>query len=59
LATRFQPEEYIKYFEDWNLVANAEIGPERRLRSRVQVYIECCKNPSNRKLETISCLLWF
>jgi len=25
-ATRFQPEEYIEYFEAWNQVPNAEIG---------------------------------
>jgi len=29
-AVRLQPEEYIRYFEDWNRTPNAEIGSEGR-----------------------------
>jgi len=29
-AARFQPEEYIEYFEGWNRAPNAEIEFERR-----------------------------
>jgi len=30
-AVRFEPEEYIRYFEDSSRAPNAEIGPDGRL----------------------------